>query len=181
MRDGWHNPHFDLAYLMLLVALVPLLLERFVLHDPVTPGLIVASVIWAPVLMMRWTMRERWHSEVRAFTDETGEAMAVVVDALKKGGYSPVTRELGTLETVWTTDVRGGLNVKFEDAGREVVIYVGPVTDDTRRDVTAIEGLIDASLSQTKEQIQAFIRALEAEGPKGEGPDGEGPEDEEPE
>ena len=176
MRDGWRNPHFNVAYLFILVGLVPLLLERFFLHDSVTTGLHVAFVLWAivfiaPILVMRWTMRERWHSEVRAFTDETGEAMAVVVDALKKGGYSPVTRELGTLETVWTTDVRGGLNVKFEDAGKEVVIYVGPVTDESRRDVTAIERLIDVTLSQTKEQLQAIIRAICPERPEDEEPE----------
>ena len=181
MRDGWRDPHFNLAYLLLLVGLVPLPLERYILHDPVTTGLYVASVLWAlvfiaPILVMRWTMRERWHSEYRAFTADTGDAMAVVEDALRKGGYAPVAREQGTLETVWTTDVRGGLNVKFESAGDKVVIYVGPVTDESRRDVTAIEGLIDVALSQTKEQIQAFMEALEAEAPEDEEPEDEGPE-----
>ena len=181
MRDGWHNPHFNLAYLALIIALVPLPLEHFWLHNPLTPGLLVACVFFAalfiaPVLLMRWTMRERWNSEYRAFTADTGDAMAVVEDALKKGGYAPVPREQGTLETVWTTDVRGGLNVKFESAGDKVVIYVGPVTDESRRDVTAIKGLIDVALSQTKEQIQAFMEALEAEAPEDEEPEDEGPE-----
>ncbi len=153
MRNAWSKPPFKLmSFLMPLIVISMGFGMSAVLHEFSMLLLVAIAILVTEYLaismVMRKRMKDTWDSERRLYTNDVVDATNTLVEALRKAGYDPIKKERKTNRGWMTYDVGKGLNVTLIPTDRGVVGCVGPVTDASRRDVTAIEGLIDAVLAQ---------------------------------
>lgn len=156
MVSPWKPPIFDRIAVATVVGLSAVVVVAFVALglEPSPLFIVVAAIlVGGPIVeaaIFRRRMRDVWHSQRLYVQSFEGDLASAIEPALEEAGLA-VEREshprtsLGPEREV----LRMGddLNVTVISAPRGHVVYVGPLTDDTRSNVDQVKRVVDKVLA----------------------------------
>jgi hypothetical protein len=157
MDRKWQAPYFTLFSIALIIVMpVSGIAGLFLEGVPLSPLAVEVAVamlaavlimVIVIVLFMRRSMKDIWSSMRRLSKTKLEELIAPLEEALRTAGFAPVLRQGRPPRPTWKIiDLKGGLNVTVVGQPGWYVLYVGPVSDNSRRDVERIEQVVDKAL-----------------------------------
>jgi len=153
MGRKWKAPQFTLfSIAMLIVIPLGIIFDIISMGGGLTPLLLAIMslpivIVIVVVLLMRRAMRDIWSSQHRISTARSADLIAQLWETLRSTGLEPAPRYgRAYFPSRKTVDLRGGLNLTVVGHPGRFVLYVGPVNEDSRRDVERIEQAIDNAL-----------------------------------
>ena len=150
MARTWQRPLYHVMYATPLYVFIIVVVTSFVvglrsLLVIIALGCLVALMVFIIIIVERRQMGDIWYSPRTFIMARATELLGPLERALQDGHLEPKTRK--GLYPRWTTiDLKGGVNLTLGDIGKRSVIYVGPDLGETRRDVEAVKGVVDAVL-----------------------------------